>query len=172
MLTVVSVIWNMGKGSLTFSRIKLTVDDYHILQTSASVGFDVLLRMSTSFLLANFCPLVLIEGFVTVFFHLFTGVVFCTACPTIVANRPVFRSYREELVFSKTLFSLSHHPFLIPSSTALETGTQPLTEGFVVDAFSACRLTCCCLCHPHISGAHWKYFRFCVLVPIKIHLLK
>jgi len=61
MLTVVSIVWNMGKGSLTFSGIVLTVDDYRISQTSACVGFDVLLRMSLRFLLDIFWPLVHVE---------------------------------------------------------------------------------------------------------------
>lgn len=65
-LTFACVICNMGKGSLTFSRIMLAVDGYHILQTSACFGPDVLPRRSTSYLLDIFWPLVHVEVSVTI----------------------------------------------------------------------------------------------------------
>lgn len=99
MLTVVSVLWNMGKGSSTFSRIMLTADDYHVLQTSACVGCDVLLRMSTSFLLDIFWPLVHVEVSVSLLSCL-TGATFCTARPTSVENSPLFQSSWEGFAFS------------------------------------------------------------------------
>lgn len=131
MLTVVSVLWNMGKGSSTFSRIMLTADDYHVLQTSACVGCDVVLKMSTSFLLDIFWPLVHVEVSVSLLSCL-TGATFCTACPTSVENSPLFHSSWEGFAFSEPHFSVSPHPFLFPPSTAIEKGAEPFTEEFMV----------------------------------------
>lgn len=97
-LTVVSVLWNMGKGSSTFSRIMLTTDDYHVLQTSACVGCDALLRMSTSFLLDIFWPLVHVEVSVSLVSCL-ARATFYTAHPTSVENSPLFQSSWEGFVF-------------------------------------------------------------------------
>lgn len=149
MLTVVSVLWNMGKGSSTFSRIMLTADDYHVLQTSACVGCDVLLRTSTSFLLDIFLPLVHVEVSVSLLSCL-TGAAFCTARPTSVENSPLFQSSWEGFAFSKPLFSLSLHPFLFPPPLLLRREHSLSLEGLWCKnrcLFSVCRVTCCCLCH-------------------------
>lgn len=129
-----SLIWNTGKGSLTFSRIMLTVDDYHILQTSACVGFDVLLRMSTSFLLDIFWPLVHVEVSVAVssFMSYWSSILHYSPhlCGKEIHH---FSHPGKDLVFSKPLSSLSPHPFLFPFSVSFEKGARPLTGGFMVD---------------------------------------
>lgn len=148
-LTVVSVLWNMGKGSSTFSRITLTADDYHVLQTSACVGCDVLLRMSTSFLLDIFWPLVHVEVSVSLLSCLI-GATFYTARPTSVENSPLFHSSWEGFAFlnnsflSALILSSFHPPLLLRREHNLS------LEGLWCKnhcSFSVCRVTCCCLCH-------------------------
>ena len=79
----------------------------------------------------------------------------------------------EDLDFlSSPILSFFHPPVLFrwEHSLSLE-GSQQICVRMMATC-SVCRLTCCYLCHPHAHGTHQKYFRFYVLEPIKIHLLK
>lgn len=155
----------------------LTVDDYHILQTSACVGFDVLLRMSTSFLLDIFWPLVHVEVSVAVssfmsywnsILHYLSHLCGEQSVVSVLVGR-IWFSPNHSLLSAPILSSFQPLWLLRRERSLSLEGSWWIHVR--VATCSVYRLTRC-LCHSRIHGAHRKHFRFYILEPIKTHLLK
>ena len=111
------------------------------------------------------------------FFHVLLEQYAALLAPPLWQTVHHFSPPGKDLVFpnhcflSAPVLSSFHPPLLLRREHSLSLEGLWWIHVRIATTCRVCTLTCC-LCHPDIYGTHRKYFRFYILEPIKIHLLK